>query len=644
MDNDFLEKSRSYMQEGQLEKAQVLLRRALHESPNSARALELSGDLAQRMGKRSEAVTRYEQAAAIYGEDEQLLEAIICHEKVAKIERTNSDRYVHLAQLYRQAGLPNQGIQKMIDLCSRSIDNKDETTFISGLRKIIELQPENLQLGLSYVRILMAMNRGDQAEEELNRLKSVATEKNDQGILKEINRLLPQTDGGDEGLDPKSRVELGNLLYEIGSKDEALVEFNRAVSDLVEQGEPLEAIKVLNRIVEIDPGNESAFDKLRELQALTGTAPQEKIEEREIDLSEGPEKPAEAPAEEGVEVPTAEGVGEVVAEGQESADTREQSLEEQDVSAGTAEKGTETVEQSEQAAVKEPAYTEAGLQDESIADTTAPAEGIFDDLIREVEHYVDRAQKERGTETVEKEIEEPQTLEGQIADIEFLLKEMEAPPAPSFEVASEFDEFRGNIRWEEEDVGKRLELAQQAFDAELYETALTHAHELKINKHTWPLSLELTGAAMIKLGKYSEAIKTVGPAILLEDIPQNEKIELRYLLASAYQGMGDFDNALREIEHIMSTEPDYKDVREMYELLGGTSVVSKSAPKIKPAREEKPAEKTKEIEEKVEEPEIVKPQEPEPAEVQKETYEEKPAPEPEEEEPYEQRGENISFL
>ncbi|UCD06654.1 MAG: hypothetical protein JSV98_05340 [candidate division WOR-3 bacterium] len=641
MDIDFLEKSRSYMQEGQLEKAQVLLRRALHENPNSALALELSGDLAQRMGKRSEAVTRYEQAAAIYGENDQLLEAIICHEKVAKIERTNSDRYVHLAQLYRQAGLPNQGIQKMIDLCSRSIDNKDETTFISGLRKIVELQPENLQLGLSYVRILIAMNRGDQAEEELNRLKSVATEKNDQGALKEISRLLPQTDGGDEGLDPKSRVELGNLLYEIGSKDEALVEFNRAVSDLVEQGEPLEAIKVLNRIVEIDPGNESAFDKLRELQALTGTAPQEKIQERVIDLSEEPEKPAEAPAEESVEVPAAESVGEVVAEGQERAELTARSVEGEDILTEAAEEGTEAVEQSEQAAVEEPAYTEAGLQDESVADTTTPAEGIFDDLIREVENYVDRAQKDKGTEPVEKEIEEPQTLEGQIADIEFLLKEMEAPPAPSFEVASEFDEFRGNIRWDEEDVDKRLELARQAFDAELYETALTHAHELKINKHTWPLSLELTGAAMIKLGKYSEAIKTVGPAILLEDIPQDEKIELRYLLASAYQGMGDFDNALREIEHIMSTDPEYKDVSEMYELLGGTSVVSKSAPKIKPAREEKPVEKT---EEKVEEPEIVKPQEPEPAEVPHETYDEKPAPEPEEEEPYEQRGENISFL
>ncbi len=642
MEIDFLEKSRSYMQEGQLEKAQVLLRRALHESPNSARALELSGDLAQRMGKRSEAVTRYEQAAAIYAENDQLLEAIICLEKVAKLERTNSDRYVHLAQLYRQAGLPNQGIQKMIELCSWSIENKDEITFISGLRKIVELQPDNLRLGLSYVRILRVMNRGEQAEEELGRLKSIATEKNDQGILKEINRLLPQPDGGDEGLDPKSRVELGNLLYEIGSKDEALVEFNRAVSDLVEQGEPLEAINVLNRIVEIDPGNESAFDKLRELQALTGTAPEEKIEEREIDL-EAPVQPVGTTAEEGgVEVPE-ETAEPVVSEGPERTEAAAQTIDEKkefvEMAEGTRGEETGVVEPPEEIVTKEPEYAESAMQDELVADTSEPAEGIFDDLIREVENYVDRAQKEKGTEPVEKEVEEPQTLEGQIADIEFLLKEMETPPAPSFEVASEFDEFRGNIRWDEEDVGKRLELAQLAFDAELYETAFTHAHELKINKHTWPLSLEITGAAMIKLGKYSEAIKTVGPAILLEDIPQTEKIELRYLLASAYQGMGDFDNALREIEHIMSTEPDYKDVKEMYELLGGTSVADRSAPKIKPASEEKPV---TEIEEKREEPEIVRPQEP--VEVQGGTYDEKTAPEPEEEEPYEQRGENISFL
>ena len=633
MEIDFLEKGRGYLQEGQLEKAQVLLRRALHESPNSAPALELAGDLAQRMGKRNEAIARFEQAAEAFIENGQQLEAIICLEKIAKMERANADRYVRLAQLYRESGLPNQGIQKMIDLCSRAIENKDETTFITGLRKILELQPDNLRLGLAFVRILRGMNQNEQMEEELKRLKTVATEKNEQGILDEIKRLLPQTDGGDEGLDPKSRVELGNLLYEIGSKEEAIVEFNKAISDLVEQGEHFEAIKVLNRIVEIDPSNELAFDKIRELQALTGTGPETKIEEREIDLSAAAAETAEQPVDsEQAEAPAEEIAESAIVEEPEHADEAagiEEAIEE------TVSEGPGVVETTEETSAAEPEHAEAGGGEGAISEAPEPAEGIFDDLIREVENYVDRAQKEREIEPLESKEEEPQTLEGQIADIEFLLKEMETPSAPSFEVAAEFDDFRGSIQWHEEDVKRRLELARQAFTAELYETALGHAHELKINKHTWPLSLEITGAAMIKLGKYSEAIKTVGPAILLEDIPQSDKIELRYLLASAYEGMGDFENALREIEHIMSLNPDYKDVKEMYELLGGTSVTSRAAP----VSEKKPVHR---VEPKEEEAEVTEPQAP--VEVPEEKYIEEAGQEPGEEEPFEQRGENISFL
>jgi tetratricopeptide (TPR) repeat protein len=266
MEYDILAKSRSYMQEGHFEKAQVILRRFLHDNPSSAKALELAGDLAQRMGKKEEALAHYERAAEYSMGNSQYLQAIICLEKINKLEKTNSDRYVRLAHLYKQYGLPNQGIQKIIELCSWAVENKDETAFITGLRKIVELQPENLRLALSYIQALKSMNRGEQAEEELKHLKTLATEQNDQRILEEINKLVSQPDGGEEELDPKSRVELGNLLYEIGSKDEAIVEFNKAVSDLVEQGDTGEAVNVLNRFVEIDPGNELAQNQLRELQ------------------------------------------------------------------------------------------------------------------------------------------------------------------------------------------------------------------------------------------------------------------------------------------------------------------------------------------------------------------------------------------
>jgi tetratricopeptide (TPR) repeat protein len=114
MELDVLEKSKIYMHEGQFEKAQVLLRRVLHDNPDDAKALELSGDLAQRMGRKEDALGHYERASRKYVDKDRHLQAIICLEKIIKLESTNSDRYVRLAHLYRQSGLPNQAIHKII--------------------------------------------------------------------------------------------------------------------------------------------------------------------------------------------------------------------------------------------------------------------------------------------------------------------------------------------------------------------------------------------------------------------------------------------------------------------------------------------------------------------------------------------------
>jgi tetratricopeptide (TPR) repeat protein len=189
---------------------------------------------------------------------------------------------------------------------------------------------------------------------------------------------------------------------------------------------------------------------------------------------------------------------------------------------------------------------------------------------------------EQAPEPSPKQAEEMPPLEGQIADIEFLLKEAETPAAPSFELAKQFDEFRSSITWETDDVKKKVDLALMAYEAELFETALAFIKDDRENKQHWPTSIEIIGGSLIKLGKYNEAIKTIGPMILLEEIPEKKKIEMRYLLASAYEGVGDFENALREIEHIMAANPDYRDVREVYELLGGKIEFERP---VKPAAE-----------------------------------------------------------
>ena len=627
METDILDKGREYIQQGQLEKAQIILKRALNENPNSAETVELSGDLAVKLGRNDDAISRYEQACDNYTYNNKYAEAIISLEKILKIDKTYDDVVFRLADLYKFFGLPNEAIKKILKQCTWSIEKKEESIFVGGLRKIVELQPKNLSLRLSFAKILLSLNRSQEAHDELKKLKGLAEEAGDEHILEEVKKFLPQYDGGEE-LDPKSRIELGNLLYEIGSKDEAIVEFNKAVGDLIQGGEVEEAINVLNRIIEIDPNNTEAINKLAELKGIR-EKPAEGVAAMEV---EPPEAKTETPHE--------EVIPEAHAEETITKTPSEEIIPEAPVQAA------------EEVVSKETPPQEA----EEVAE-------FLQGLSKEVDGFI--AASESGTEqeaTAPVQPEELPQLEGQIADIEFLLKEAEAAAAPSLEIGQEFENFRNIIVWESEDSTKKLNLAKVTYDAELYEAALSYIGDTKDNKAFWPLSLEIISGSWIKLGNYNEAIKIIGEAIIHEEIPETQKVELRYLLVSAYEGLGDFENALREIEHIMTANPQYKDVKELYALLGGKKIFEE--PKVvteEPVKkEEVPTTPVRpEVIEKVpaEEPPIEKAPAEKPPQEKTEEYQEYPTiieevtppegvPEklPKEISDIEEKTENIAFL
>lgn len=545
MEIEVLEKGRQYIKEGKYEKAQIILRRALDENPNRAQVLELCGDLSVKLGKNNEAVARYEHAFENYLHNGQYSEAIICLEKILMIDEMNDGVLFRLVDLYHFYGLRNEAIKKLIEFASRALEKKNETLFVSALRKVIEFQPKNLPLRLSLAKMFFSINRNRDAQDELVKLRGLASEVNDETILSEIKKLLPQTDGGEE-LDPKSRIELGNLLYEIGSRDEAVIEFKKAADDLIREGKIDDAVKVLNHILEIDPNNDEALKKLNELKPEAGTIAEEKIEPEPSKPVETESPIAMAITEEEMkqEIPAEKKVDETITAIQSDLDIlKDLSKEIEGFSISTAEEKSSAVEQP--------------VAEEKVA-AGVPVE-----------------------QKPPIKTEEVPPLEGQIADIEFLLKESEAGPSVrNFEVAKQFDDFRTNITWEIDDTKKKISLARMAIESGLYGIALSYLQDEKDKKEFWPATIEIIGESLLKLGRYSEAIKILGPIILLEEIPEARKTELRYLLASGYEGVGDFENALREIEHIMAINPDYRDIREIYTLLGGKMEIEKPQPEL----------------------------------------------------------------
>jgi tetratricopeptide (TPR) repeat protein len=102
-----------------------------------------------------------------------------------------------------------------------------------------------------------------------------------------------------EGLDPKSKLELANLLLQIGFREEAIAELLAAASILRELGESEEAISVYKRVLDLEPENWTAIRGLEELAPGPPTRRVEEIVSRlgmEETKREAPEpEPVESP-------------------------------------------------------------------------------------------------------------------------------------------------------------------------------------------------------------------------------------------------------------------------------------------------------------------------------------------------------------
>ncbi len=536
MPEDMLSKAITYFKEGAVEKSLMVLMRYLSQNPNDPRALELRGDIAVKEEYRDEAVMRYERAGELFATEGNYERAIICLEKANSLMPNQLERLGRLASFYESYGLGNEMVKRIISYCEKALKNGRDELIIDALKKICDFDPGNLELRFIHCKLLTILNRKEEARSELTRIKALAEEQKNQPLIDEIIKFTNQFDGGEE-LDPKSRIELGNLLLEIGSKEEAVVEFLRAANDLLKMGQLEEARKILNRVLEVDPNNPQAISEIEHLSSKS--APKPEVEE--------------VKKEKEIETESKEYVG----------------------------------------------------------------SDFLKDLIAEVDTFPKQEEvKEEEHEELSKILEmgkmpEKPSIEGQIADIEFLLKE--TAPAERTEIKEGlnqlFEDFKSKIRWVDEDVDKRLDLAKAFFNSHMYDRALANLDVIKTeDSRKRALITEMKGACLVKMGRFTEALKIL-PEGLVAPIGEREKLGIRYNLALAYQGQGDYQNALIQLERILRTEENYRDAKELYELLGGTLVkpegradLVEATPEI--VEEERPTEKVTIIEEEPVVPEI----------------------------------------
>jgi len=501
MPEEMLAKAKAYLQEGAVEKALMVLMRYLGQNPNDPHGLELRGDIAIREGNVDEALMRLERAAEFFHMGGNYERAIVCFEKALNLNPNQSKYLMRLADFYQAYGLTNEMLRKLISYCERSLKNDKMDAFVDGLKRICAAETHNLELRFVYGRILWALKKTEEARSELTNVRNLAQQQSNRKVFEEINRFTSQFDGGEE-LDPKSRIELGNLLLEIGSKEEAVIEFMRASGDLLKMGQMDEAKKIFNRILEIEPENATARSELARLGGKAEMAP--------------PAAPAVEP------------------------DKAEKQIE---PSTPSKYEGSEFLKDliAEVDSFQKIEETKDGMPHEDMSQ-------VF------------------GTGKPHEEL----SIEGQIADIEFLLKETapEEKPRTREALVQLFEDFKNSIKWQDEDSQKRFQIAQSFFQSGMYDKALVNLDEIRSGGEIKPMLIEMKGNCLVKLGRFADALRIL-PEGLVQSISEKGKLGMRYLLALAYQGQGDYRNALIQLEMLVRTDETYRDVKELFELLGG---------------------------------------------------------------------------
>src|SRR5512137_2292858 len=131
-------------QKGQYDKAIKAYERILAEDRKEVRTLLKVGELHQKRGDNPSAAAVFNQVAEIYGEQGFFLKAVAVYKQIAKLTPDDVRVNERLAGLYQQLGLLNDATTQLQAVATAYEKAGDQGRHLDVLRKLLDLDPENV--------------------------------------------------------------------------------------------------------------------------------------------------------------------------------------------------------------------------------------------------------------------------------------------------------------------------------------------------------------------------------------------------------------------------------------------------------------------------------------------------------------------
>ena len=318
-------KAQELFQRGDYAKAVAEYKKVLAEEPGNASVYNFIGDAFVKLNSIDDAVGNYLEAVKGYGTDALYNNAIAVCKKILRLRKDDPEIYKTLGELYIHQGLVNEAITNLLEYAERMMKESRQDLAFPVYNQIVELNPQNLNIRSKLAEMYLAQKR---IPEAVNEFGLLAQAYRDQGRQIEaevlearirsmrgepaapaaapsieikparvIEEILQQRQESPPEMTPPSyqpqaapppeivlereqstaepqmeakqdwatNIELGDLLVEIGSTQEALDQYHSAASGFLGDGNVERAVEVYKKIADIQPLELRSRQKLVEI-------------------------------------------------------------------------------------------------------------------------------------------------------------------------------------------------------------------------------------------------------------------------------------------------------------------------------------------------------------------------------------------
>lgn len=283
-----LEAAQKHLAKGNYDKAIGEFRKIVEADPSDVRTWLKIGDLYTRKGARPEAIDTYAKVANRYADQGFFLKAVAVYKQILKLDPTRLDVQLKLAEMYEMLQLVSDALSAYEHVAAGYARAGDIDQALATLQKMTELDPENIPIRIKCAEALSKAGRTKEAADEF---EAGAQLLKDQGriddFVKVAERLLyhrPEDVALARELaqlyldrnDPKRALSKLQLCFKADPKDIDTLQLLAEAFNLLRQlpktisvykevarihqeaGRHEERARVLQKILELDPGDREA--------------------------------------------------------------------------------------------------------------------------------------------------------------------------------------------------------------------------------------------------------------------------------------------------------------------------------------------------------------------------------------------------